>query len=312
MSKKITYTFPVGGERFSTKACYLTKSIQTFCTSPDIVTYLLPKERETVPDVQLDFLETNTTLVEKERPIPDYPISAKLGAFVAGSEISDRDYLMHIDTDTLFLNDITIPENNTSEVYMKPVDMGFLQWGKKKSYTKWEALYEKIDIKFQAPSIQSDIDGKPIPHVYNAGVVIAENDTFPQQWLKLTRFVFNEFPDQRYSDQVALGLLYHKYNIGYLTQKHSYLMGGHYRCPSNINVIRYQNFTNLLRIPNSTIWRKLIKIGVDPFKLYSGERRAIQKMIGQVIRIPFFKNRKLRRIFGIPFSPYEDVYEDIS
>lgn len=302
MSGDITYTYPVGGPRFSKQACHLADSIQEFCAKPDIVTYLLNQERETVPDRHIALLEEKTTLVEGERPIEKYPISAKLGALIAGAKESNRPYLAHLDTDTLLLNDFNMAELGDKDVYLKPVDAGFLQWGRKDSFPDWEVLYEKRGMDFKGATIHSDIDNQPIPRMYNAGVVIAENGAFPERWLEMTRFVFDKFPHQRFSDQVALGLLFDTFDVGKLTQKHSFLMGGHYWCPSNINVLRYQDYPHLLRIPNPLVWMKLSRLGLTPKKLYKmDDGHTWRKALTRLINAFAFRHPKFREKFGVPF-----------
>ena len=240
-------------------------------------------------------MEKNTKLIEGQRPIPNYPISAKLGAFCAGAKHSDRPYLLHLDSDTLLLNDFKPINQNDADVFLKPVDLGFIFWGSEESYERWKYLYSEIGKEFPGITLKSSIDKKPIPPFYNAGVVLAKNNGFASDWLEMTKFVHNEYPDQRFSDQVALGLLSDQLKINRFTEKESWIMGGHYWCPTDVNVLRYQTFEQLARTNNPYIWKKLLDIGITLQKLYKIEDKFLLKLMFRYYRAMKFRQPWVRK-----------------
>ena len=299
MASDLTYTFSVGNEQFARKACYLAQSIRTYATDPHIVSFVATQERDDIPAEHLRFLEEQTTLVEGERPIEGYPISDKLAAFKRGTELSERPYVVHLDSDTLLMNDVDAhrgASGDRAEVYLKPVDFAGY-WGSARSFSDWESLYRLVEADFPGVAIRSTMDNREIPPYYNAGVVVAENGSFAADWIETTRRVHDsivelhgeEWAKRKYADQIALGLLSHEFELGRLDDDDSRVLSLSLLVPDDVNVLRYQEFDRLHRITNTTLIEKFSETGVkremgrDPLELYLKLMRK-RKKYGHFLR----------------------------
>lgn len=288
----VTYTFPVGGQQFAEKAVYLLKSMINNITDPDIVTYITPEEVRTLHDDYIKFFDQNTHLIIGPRPIDDYPISAKLAAFRAGANHSQREFIVHLDSDTLLMSDLSLSNKEKHDVYLKPPDMVLRRW-EDVNQEDWVSIYKELDVVFPGYTMTSDICQQDTPPFYNAGVVVTRDRDFPDDWINMTRIVHERFPYQRFSDQVALGILSREYDVGDLTQKDSFIVDGHYWCPSDIRIMRYQDYINFCTILNPFIWIKMLDIDINPIDILRNEEKASRKVLGRFLRVAGYRNQYL-------------------
>ena len=262
MSNNITYSYSIGGSEFVDKAYYLTESLRRNVTEPHIVTYLLERETDEIGADYLAYFNRTTELVVGSRPIKDYPISAKLAAANAAAELSSRDLIVQVDTDTVVLNEFHDDTfDSDAAAYLKPVDIGNQYWGLERSESDWAALYDRIGHAVPSRRILSSVDKLNIFPYYNAGTLVIRDFQFARDWLETTRLVRDE-STTRYADQIALGLLASQYEVDRLNERSSWILPLRLRCPKDVNVLRYQDFYHLIRVLNPTVRDNLRKIGI--------------------------------------------------
>lgn len=268
--RRVTYSFPLGGPDFAENAKWLAKSIIQNCEDPNIVVGVRPNEWESVSDSILEEMEQLVDeLIEVERPRENYPISVKIQNMVEAAKISDRDFIVHLDSDVFVLNDISdiVPDEDTQWMKVKEVDFGSQYWGSEDSEGSWRRLFEDVGAHYPGRIYKTTLDDIEIPPFFNAAMVVAPNSGFPQDWLEMTKYVWDEYQTD-YSDQIALGLLSKDYEKKDLDDLNSWNLPGNLFVPSNVDVLRYEEFSHLLRVPNLGVWRKILSSGLNPLDYF--------------------------------------------
>jgi hypothetical protein len=204
---------------------------------------------------------------------------------VAGSEWSDGDVVIHLDSDVLILSDpvqVVNPGEKENWMQVKPVDFANEYWSSDASFDDWRQFFREGGHHFPGFVSQSTIDKSEIPPLYNAGVVIAPVGNFASDWVEMTKLVWKHV-ETRYADQIALGLLQSKYERRKLRELDSWNLPGRLRTPNDITILRYEDFHHLLRVPNGQIWKKLITLGLNPVKESGGVVRVPRQLSRSIL-----------------------------
>ena len=269
---QITYSFPIGGKEFAENAKWVARSIKKHCSDPHIVVGIRPEEREEISDSVLEEVKDIVDdFIEIERPREEYPISIKIENLVRAAKISDRDFIVHLDSDVLVMSDLTklIPETrNQGWMKVKEVDFGAQYWGGTESEKDWKYLFDEIGEEYPGRIFNSTIDDRDIPPFFNAGFVMAPNTDFANDWLEMTKLVWDNF-ETPYSDQIALGLLSMRYDRKVLTNKNSLNLPGSLYVPTKIDVLRYEEIYHLLRLSNPLVIKKVLDLGLNPYSYFN-------------------------------------------
>lgn len=214
----LAYTFTIGPGELSKQGIYLLRSIvkNTEARKEDIYVYVVNYEKEDIDDEILDEVKEEATLIEGPMPNPDYPLSAAHGALKKTSEVTDSEYILLIDTDTVVLDDITVHEENDGELFLTPVPVSHKYWNsKEKSNEEFRKLFDKYDFEYpEDREVRSNYDRAEVNPYYNGGFILTKNNDFPERWLDLSERVFGELPQKNYfSEMVALALLASEYDV---------------------------------------------------------------------------------------------------
>lgn len=154
----------------------------------------------------------------------DYLIGNKLNCFppdLNGIKI-------FLDTDTLLLNKLTLPDIPEGSVALKPADKKTYKWSDedwKNAYLKY-ADYSLTDQDY----IYSTTFLEPMRPYYNAGVIISHSPTFEKEWGKVSLSLDKNvsFDVKRpWLDQLALPLVLKKHNIEAIQLDENFNYPGH-------------------------------------------------------------------------------------
>jgi|GEM_PF-4613773 len=235
------FVFAAGEGKYAGQGLYLTRSIAK--TNPHSEIYAFVPESES-PD-HLDKIESHATIIEGTQRVPEYGISTKIDALAAAEEVSDTDYLLLLDTDTLVVDEITVHER-ASDLFLKPVDVGLQYWGREsESASEWRAIANRLGLPTPEWRYRSTFDDKPIPPYWNAGFVLTANSGFGERWLDAVEAVYPDLSYEWHADQVTLGLLSQEYDTTALDERYNYPLHLRLRTSDNLKAIHYHNYGNL-------------------------------------------------------------------
>lgn len=238
----LTYAFSTGPGILEQQACLLLNSIRanTDTTSDDILIYVVESERDELTTELLSHFEDHATVVNGPMPNPDYPLSATHAALVAASQESPNNYTLLLDTDTIVLDDIDIHTRKSAELFVKPADFGNRYWASSQSQDAWRSLYDKFDFEFPSNRVESTVDHRTMLPYYNSGVILTENNDFPERYLDLSRDIHPVLSENSYfSDMVSLGLLSADYDVEVLEEDYNYPLPHYLTTPKSAKIIHY-------------------------------------------------------------------------
>jgi hypothetical protein len=214
----LAYTFTIGPGELSKQGIYLLRSIlkNTEAEKDEIYVYIVEDEKEDIDDEILDEVKEKTTLIEGSMPNPDYPLSAAHGALKKTSEVTDKEYILLLDTDTVILDDIRIQEEKEGDLFLTPVPVSHKFWNsKEKSGKEFRKLFDKYGFEYpEEKTVYSNYDRKEVNPYYNGGFILTRNNDFPERWLDLSDEVFGNLSrDNYFSEMIALALLASDYDV---------------------------------------------------------------------------------------------------
>lgn len=260
MSYTIAYT--LGRGKWGAMGLLLSRSIAEF--APDCKQIVLIPSNESV-DIPADIrqeCETNGKIVEADPPCSEYPIATKLKAFKIAAEQSEANCTVLLDTDTLVLDDFTQSVFGSSELQVRPAFFESRRWETGMGEVIDPDLFDEFGFEFPTETVSGAVDGKEIPACWNAGVVGTTDSTFPGKLLDLTLEVHEQFPEQRFADQIALAMLATEMDIKILSEIDNYPGGYRFWFPSDIRILHYLNFHHFSRIRNRRLRKKFRQIGL--------------------------------------------------
>lgn len=267
MSQAPTYTYSVGGGDFAEQAVLLARSIDQADPQARQVAFLAEDRVDEVDRELLSELCDRAQLVRGPRPhgFSGYPIAEKLEAHRIGAGLGNGGVVVHVDTDTLVLErpDICRYEGG-ADIAIKPVDYGRGQpWATNGGRQQLGELYEHCGCELDRTTWLSTVDGVRIPALANAGVVVSWERSVPEQWLELTREVW-QASGSRYADQISLGMLTtgdrweHEWLP--LLDVESWILPAYLRVPRDTGILRYQEYGYLaLAAAGSRRLRQLLR-----------------------------------------------------
>lgn len=242
--------------------------------------------------------ETMGTVVFGTIPIPDYPISALIQAFVEAEQRFENRYLVALDTDTILLNNIRISDD--ADVWLRPVDVGAQYWSSKKARDDWIDLFRRFNYDFPDPFIQltASVDRRPIPPYWNSGVVVTTDKSLPSRWLEYTEILYNEdelpvSTDDFFIDQISLALAVRENEIAQLTERENFPLGGRIRVPQDVAVLHYGDRRNLTRVIQPQVRERLKDIDSIPdFSIFNFSHSLLDILSTKSGRILSYEQKK--------------------
>lgn len=277
------------------EAVFLSRSLSRYGDVSEVYAFVCSSEKEEVTTEALDQISSMCTVIEGEMPDADYPISAKLAAFDRASRTSQADWIGLFDTDTLALGPLTPPVGD-AEVFARPVDIALNRyWASEESDEEWGRLETEFGIERRG-RVASTVDNIEIDPYYNAGVVFTKNSHFPREWLSTTMDVLDLIDqNHRNADQVALGLLTGRFDIGPLSVQYNYPVVHYLWIPNTAIVLHYYELPHLIRAIHPSIIKKLQSLGVSDtiknkrtlgnlIQSRYGFKRAIKGRIGRGLK----------------------------
>lgn len=265
----IAFAITADSGELATQADILVRSLREQYPIAPILTFI-PEESVTDMDAEiLTRLEQSTSVVTGKIPIPEYPISALVYAFVEAANRFSSTYLVALDTDIIVLDRLRV--STDGEVWLRPADVGAQRWTSRQSRDDWVMLYRRFGLSAPTPFHQqtASVDRQPIPPYWNSGVVVTTDRTLPKRWLEYTETLFrdHDLPVSRtefFLDQISLALAVRKNRVHSLSERENFPLGGRLRIPTDVTVIHYGDRRNLARIVNSDVRETIDRLGALP------------------------------------------------
>ena len=224
-------------------------------TYPDvpILVFIPDSSLEDIKDEVLERWKASATIKTGPFPIPEYPISAQIKALVEAERQFNTQYLVTLDTDTILLDYLKI--YGDGNVWLRPADVGAQYWASEESIDKWKTLYQHFNYELPDPFIQrtASVDQQKIPPYWNSGVIVTTDRTLPSRWLEYTETVFNDnavpiSKKEFFIDQITLALAVSENDVGNLTERENFPLGGRIIIPKDTAVVHYGDRHNLTRV----------------------------------------------------------------
>lgn len=265
----IGFAITADSGELQTQAELLIQSIREIYTEAPVLIFIPKPSVYEISDGTLDNFESVATVVTGEFPIPEYPISALIRAFVEFEKRFDSEYLVAVDTDTLVLDHLQVVEGH--DVWLRPADVGAQYWASEDAWEDWHELYHRFSRSVPKPfkQLTASVDRQLIPPYWNSGVVVTTDRTLPKRWLDYTCTMFedDDLPvstDEFFIDQISLALTVHENSVGELTERENFPLGGRLLVPDDVAVIHYGDRRNLARIVNPRTRKRLHRINALP------------------------------------------------
>jgi len=261
MSAEIAIAFAFGPGWLGRQAQYLARSIADNTSISEVFAYTTPSEYERIDDRVLERISDCCDVGVTDEGISEYSISHKQAALKSASERSTADYLLCLDSDTVVLDSVGVPDP-TADLMVKPVDIGGQYYASSDSFNEWESLASGLGFEFPGSVSRSTVDQKCIPPYWNSGVVLTRNNDLPSRWLSLTKTLWKEFDTGYFTDQVALGLLSTDYHSQTLDETYNYPLTHRLYVPSDVKVLHYNDIKHLGRVYSPKVLRRLYRTGL--------------------------------------------------
>lgn len=243
----------------------LCRSINKYHPEAEIINFIPDSSVRELSKQSKTYFEENSTVITGDIPIPEFKISAKLKSFCKAANISNRDYIIMLDSDTVLLSQLALPDFE-ADLYIKPVGVGTVYWGGPEAKCDWNKLYDRFDVPFPNKRVLSTVDEKVMLPYWNSAVVISSDKSVPGELMEMTKILFREEFTERdenhFLDQLALAVLSETRDVTQLWELQNYPLYARLTCHPRVQIIHYMTYQNLLRIPNPNIRRKLRSLGV--------------------------------------------------
>lgn len=243
-----TYSLAVGYGELSEMARYLIRSIRLIDERANIVAFIAEEEEEEIPPNVIEEITEKAEVVRGNTPIAGYPMSCKIKASIEAEKMYGG-RIVQLDSDMLLLDEIDLSRHH--EIYMKPADKG-----KNFDYD----CYGKIEGFDSNEIYHGTVDRKKMPPFFNAGFVFMNDSSFPEEWLKTTRSIY-ERTSKFFSDQMALGMLSSEYDISTVSEEYNYPLPHRMSCPRNVKIVHYHRYPLLYRL-SGELRKRATKIGI--------------------------------------------------
>lgn len=257
------YCFTID-ENIEEMGTWLCKSIVKNSPKSDIIVYT--SNLENLSEETSSLLKDNCShIIEGEIPIEDFPISYKIEALQQAEKLSDKDYKILLDTDTILLNPLEIPNIKEQEqVLVKPADFGAKYWCHEDSIPEWKKYSKIIEKEYSYKKVKSRRDNKKILPFWNSGVVISKNYNIGKEWLEIHKKLKENknFRETFFSDQIALALTIMDKNKTQIKEENNFLIGGRLSIKEKPNLLHYGKKRNINTIKNKNIKNDLDNIGI--------------------------------------------------
>lgn len=262
----LVYTFTAGPGELSYQSLYLGRSIKQVDAESEIVILLINSEIDRIPYRVLRELYSLGTVVVDDRPIREYPISAKPLAMKRANELTEANHILFLDSDMLALDRVDIHKQNEQDLFLVPV-FNARYWGTSDSYPVWEMLYESADIPLPDERIRSTVGGEEILPYWNAGMILARSGDFAEEWLQLMKTLYPKIKQspakEWYTDQVSLGIISNNYDFYNLPEAYNYPLGSRQKCSGGIKHLHYHKYSYLFEIDDEPLLEFMKNIGLD-------------------------------------------------
>lgn len=308
LTKDIAFAITADAGELEHQAELLVRSISRNCPNADIVVFVPEQSRDDIMDNALKLFESAGTVVYGQIPIPDYPISAMIRAFIEAERLMNAKYLVALDTDTLLLQPVCIDAEAT--VWLRTADVGAQYWGSADARNDWKQLHERFGLEPPRHDeyVTASVDGRPIPPYWNGGVVITTDRSLPARWLNHTKTLYyeDELPvsqDEFFVDQLALALAVRENVVTPLSEKENFPLGGRVWVPTDVSILHYGDRRNLSRVIPMNTRCKLSELNaipsVTPTEVARSSLDIASTQSGKILSYEM-KNRirkKIKRIF---------------
>ena len=265
----IGFAITADSGELATQADILVRSLREQYPAAPVLTFI-PEASITDIDAEIRTrLEQSTSVVTEEIPIPEYPISALVYAFVEAARRFSSAYLVALDTDTIVLDRLRV--SSDGDVWLRPADVGAQRWTSRQSREEWATLYWRFNLSTPTPFFQqtASVDRQPIPPYWNSGVVVTTDMTLPKRWLEYTNTLFreDEMPVSQmefFLDQISLAVAVSENQVQPLSERENFPLGGRLQVPTDAAVIHYGDRRNLARVVNPAIRERLQQLEALP------------------------------------------------
>lgn len=221
--------------------------LNTSASSDQIFVFVADSEIDSV--THLEYFQQRSTLIIGKIPNEAYPLSALHRALEIACNKSISEYVVCLDTDTVVLQDVEIPESGADIMAVSDHDLGSF-WSRPESEHNWIQLYERYDIEFEEPI-----------RWFNGGVLVVNTESdFAYKWKVMSEDLWGTISREKYfTEMVCLGLLSNEYQFKELNENKNYIQGFHVDPPNkNVEVIHYIHPVTLYRsLMNPDIKQKL-------------------------------------------------------
>lgn len=265
----IAFAITADSGELEAQADILVKSIRRIYPDAPILVFIPTSSISDMTETVLERFESRTTVVSGAIPIPDYPISALIKAFVEAEHKFDNQYLVALDTDTILLDRLQI--SGDGDVWLRPADVGAQYWTTEEAIPDWKLLYQNFGYTIPEPFIQltASVDRREIPPYWNSGVVVTTDRSLPSRWLEYTKTIYDEedlpvSQDEFFIDQISLAIAVQKNAIGELSQRENFPLGGRFLIPQDVAVVHYGDRRNLTRVIQPKIRGHLKQLNAIP------------------------------------------------
>lgn len=246
----LAYVFTLGPGSLSKKGIFLLRSIvkNTSATQDEIFVYLVEDEKKNIDESIIREVEDKATVLEGEMPNKDYPLSAAHGALLEASKVTEKDYLLLLDTDTVILDDIKIHEEHDRELYLPPEGLKRTYWANKNSEQELREIFEEYGFEYPEKKLESNYRSVNINPIFNSGVILTKNNDFPERYLKLSKEVHGNLHQYNYfSDMVSVSMLASEYDLFELDPEYNFFQAYRPYPQEGTKIVHYIDLRALYR-----------------------------------------------------------------
>lgn len=256
---EIAFALTGDGGIFEQKTLLLVRTLRDHYPEAPILTFIPDDSSVPLSEPAHRELDATTTIRTGEFPIDEYPHTAFQRAFELAAEEFDATYYAALDTDTVVLNQITLPREE-ADLYAAPMYMGVWEWQAAGSRTDdWERLFNHYSIPIPNEQNTGLTDTVEMwPPYFNSGVMVTTDTELPRRFRKMNEDVYggtltNADPAIE-TEQIVLGLLANDPEIDFceLSERQNWMMGGFHDVPDNVEVLHYQFLDTLATLSNAS------------------------------------------------------------
>lgn len=265
----VSFAITADSGELQIQARLLVQSIRNIYSNAPILVFVPESSLPQMDDDVIDYFDSAGHLVTGKIPIPEYPISALIQAFVAAESRFDTEYLVALDTDTLVLDYLRV--RGDGDVWLRPVDVGAQYWASDDAWDAWSKIYRRLGYEPPGRSewLIASVDGRPTPPYWNSGVVITTDHSLPARWLEYTKILYYEdklpvSTREFFIDQLSLAIAVRENTVSPLSERENYPLGGRLLLPSDVTVLHYGDRRNLARVLHRDLRDELRQINAIP------------------------------------------------